>query len=500
MFSTKKYIAVMLFFITYSVYAADQDVISVFPLDNYDQTISTWIKPSDASYDKPLLSAEMQQKRLDLFLEHYFGDYSPWNQHYINQILQTPPADGLKAVEISLINLFDNSSKTGDVIGYGENFRAYDKDWITKIAKNINIAQFDDLVYQPDNRGIAIENLHARALPTDDPFFYSYKIAGQGYPFDNLQMSALWVGTPVYIVAETTDHAWSLVITPEYIGWVKSQGIARADAAFVSQWSTAAKNKLAAITQTQTSIVTEKGRYLFSAYVGSVFPATTYEDELELMIPVADEDGYAEIQNVYVSSQQAAIMPIAATPHHFANIMHTLINRPYGWGGMYFYNDCSQELKSLFTPFGIWLPRNSSEQVTAGKMVDMTAETPEKRLEYLMQNGQRFLTLVYIGSHIILYVGNFPNPHKNASMMAMTYQNIWGLKPTPSTRRAVIGKSVLFPMLLQYPEDSTLGSLAGKNYFQIALLTELPAMSVNMKPKAFLDIRTLMYPETILMN
>ena len=29
---------------------------------------------------------------------------------------------------------------------------------------------------------------------------------------------------------------------------------------------------------------------------------------------------------------------------------------PYGWGGMYFYNNCSAELKSLFTPFGFGYP------------------------------------------------------------------------------------------------------------------------------------------------
>ena len=33
-----------------------EDLISVFPLDNYDQNINHWIKPSDPDYDTRLLT------------------------------------------------------------------------------------------------------------------------------------------------------------------------------------------------------------------------------------------------------------------------------------------------------------------------------------------------------------------------------------------------------------------------------------------------------------
>src|SRR5262249_37541799 len=156
----------------------------------------------------------------------------------------------------------------------------------------------------------------------------------------------------------------------------------------------AAKNKLAAITHTQTGLVDDNRRFLLTAYVGSVFPGIVIPSGIQLMIPVADADHNAVIKQSIVSSENATIMPLSATPHHFANIMKTLIGRPYGWGGTYFYNDCSAEIKSLLTPFGIWLPRHSSEQMTAGKLIDMTAASQEKRLSYLMENGQPFLTLV----------------------------------------------------------------------------------------------------------
>ena len=241
-------------------------------------------------------------------------------------------------------------------------------------------------------------------------------------------------------------------------------------------------------------MVDEKGNFLLLAYVGSVFPGNAVASGIELMIPAIDADRHAVMKKAVVSSDYAALMPVVASPYHFANLMRTLVGRPYGWGSMYFYNDCSAELKSFLTPFGIWLPRHSSSQVTVGKMVDMSSASPNKRLAYLMENGRKFLTIVYIGGHIVMYVGNYPNPDKSGSAMAMTYQNVWGLRPHENSRRAVIGKSVLFPMLLEYPEDSSLVSLAAKKYFQVSYLNELPASSL-LQQEQTIDLRALMFAD-----
>jgi hypothetical protein len=58
--------------------------------------------------------------------------------------------------------------------------------------------------------------------------------------------------------------------------------------------------------------------------------------------------------------------------------------------------------------------------------------------------------------------------------MAMTYQNLWGLKPPSGNTRSVIGKAVFFPLLLEYPEATSLESLAAKKYFHISYLDQLP--------------------------
>ncbi len=94
----------------------------------------------------------------------------------------------IAALQQRRIARFDNTGKSGTGIGYGENFRPHDKAWIDAIARNMNVAQFTEApVYQPARRAIATTNLMVRELPTTDPSFYDHRLAGEGYPFDNLQ-------------------------------------------------------------------------------------------------------------------------------------------------------------------------------------------------------------------------------------------------------------------------------------------------------------------------
>jgi hypothetical protein len=474
------------------------DTISLFPLDNYNQNISQWIKSTGPDYDKPLLNSEQQQTRLAEFYNHYFSSdgLSPWSPGYINSILQQTAPNDLATVEKNLVATFDNQNKDAAHIGYGENFHPYSQAWIDTIATNTNLSQFNQpLSYNGANRAIIIHNSLARALPTTNPYFYNYQLAGQGYPFDNLQVSAIWSGTPVYILGETKDHVWSLVAAPSFIGWIKNDNVAHVNNQFVSIWQIAAKNKLAAIIQTGTPIHTFNAQEHFSAYVGTVFPVNKQSDgTLKLLIPVKNSTGQGSIDYAEVSEQNAIIMPFLATPHHMALVIATLQNRPYGWGNMYFYNDCSAELKNLYTPFAIWLPRHSSEQVKQGVMVDKSASPSTERLNYLMQNGHKLMTIVYIGGHDLMYMGNYPNPNAPNTSMAMTYQNIWGLTPPDNSRRAVIGQAVLFPLLQVYPEDNSLIPLTNKAYFQVSYLDQIPIVV----PATFnkIDLNSLVSPES----
>ena len=332
------------------------DIISEFPLLRYSQNIATWINPTDTDYNRPLLTPSMQQERRAEFYDHLYGNTSPWNAEYLIGIFRQAAPNDLQTVEASLLNSFNNPSHPTDETGYGANYIPYSINWFETIKENINLSQFIHLGYQAKNRAIAIDNISARALPTEDPYFYNFRLPGEGYPFDNLQISSIWIGTPLYILGETRDHGWSLVFTPDFVGWVKSTSIARVSYSFINQWQSAAKKNLAAITQTRTSITDEKKRFLNYAYIGTVLPIEKKFFSNKILFPVADSEQHALIKYVRIYSSDITSLPLSATPHQFANIISSLVGRPYGWGNMYFYNDCSAELKNLFTPFGIWLP------------------------------------------------------------------------------------------------------------------------------------------------
>ncbi|MEO8400507.1 MAG: hypothetical protein ABI597_01765 [Gammaproteobacteria bacterium] len=123
----------------------------------------------------------------------------------------------------------------------------------------------------------------------------------------------------------------------------------------------------------------------------------------------------------------------------------------------------------------------------------MTASTPSQRVEYLLQHGHKFFTIIYLGGHVVMYVGNYPNPtSQNHENSVLTYQNMWGLSPSPASRRAVFGQAVFFPLLLQYPEDASLISQANKKYFQVSFLDEMP--DKIQSSSHVIDLQSLMDP------
>lgn len=464
--------------------APNPKIISLFPIENYSQNISAWINPTNSDYDQALLTSALQKKRMSEWFDYYFGRFSPWNEQFIQKILVTNDSKNIKEEIQQKLQFYSNQNKSHNEIGYGANFRPYTHQWISEIEKNINLQQFAHNTYDKSKRAIAITNIQGRQLPTHEVHFYRYDIAGEGYPFDNLQATVIWAGTPLYVLGKTLNQDWSLVLTPSFIAWVKTTEIAFTNDQFITDWITKAKSQLIAISKTDIPIQdTENHLFRFSGYIGMALPGEQKKDQIEILIPVTDIQQQAHIHHALLSNQQAILMPFLPTPHHFALIFNELIGRPYGWGGMYFYNDCASELKNLFTIFGIYLPIHSSNQVSEQqyriKEEDLSNLTLKDRLDYLKKYGHKFMTIVHIGGHVFLYVGSYPNPHQPSQKIVLSYQTMWGLRPKTTShtldRRAIVGKTVLFPILESYPEDKNLASHADKNVFQVAFLDEVPA-------------------------
>lgn len=470
-------IAIAVSFVWFFITSTSAPFQSLFPIENYDQHLSHWIKPTDNHYDTLLLSKEKQALRYADWKRRYYGELSPWDLSHINTIIAQVSPQDVKSEMLKNLEKFSNKNKPARHIGYGVNFRPLKSEWIEGLQRNANLPQFDSLTLDPSRRAIAITNTNGRELPTDDVHFYHYSFAGEGYPFDNLQYAVVWAGTPLYVLGETLARDWVLVQTPNFRAWVKSSDIAKVDEAFITEWRRAATKPLIGITATKISIVDDESNVFWnSGYIGMVFPGEKYPNAWRILIPVRDERGQAHIHYARVPENQATAMPLPASPRQVVAILDNLIGRPYGWGGLYFYNDCASELKNLFTPFGLWLPIHSSDQVNpqlySVKIKNLSEADQQTRQQFLMNEAPPFMTVIYVKGHVMLYLGTYANPDDpKHHPVPLSYQTVWGEEPKNpppgKDRRSIIGGAVLLPLIPIYPEDPTLTSDLAEEEFVV---------------------------------
>ena len=442
-----------------------------FPV-TYSQNANDYLSPDEEDYNKTLLSPKYQGLQLKQFYNHYYSSdaqgLSPWSAQMITSALPL-----MKKVEPEILEDFNNQNKSNQDKHYAENFKEQDQTWWEKIRDNMDLYALASSEFKEENRAISVTNTYARALPDGAPDFFHASLPGQGFPFDNLQESAIWAGTPLYVFSISHDKAWSLVLTPDgYFAWVKNNDIAYVSPAFINQWQAAAQRNLIAVTQTGTSIADDQQQFQFTGYVGSIFPMIERNSQqTSILIPVKNSHNQAMIKTGIINTNASNIMPLTASPKNLVKIINQLKNRPYGWGGAFFFNDCSQEMKSIFAPFGIWLPRNSEQQSRLGSTLDLSKNNVDERIGLLKEQGHPFMTIIYTGGHVMLYVGK--KDIDNNKAVAITYQNVWGMSPESHDKRYVIGQSLFFPLLKHYQENPDVSSPASKSNFKLVYLDEL---------------------------
>jgi SH3 domain (SH3b1 type)/NLPC_P60 stabilising domain, N term/NlpC/P60 family len=454
-----------------------------FPIHAYSQNVNDYLSPDAYDYNQSLLSSEYQNLQVKQFYNHYYNSdaegLSPWNEQIVEITLPV-----IKKFEPEVLESFNHQNQSFENKHYGENFKEHNLVWWNKIRKNMDLNALLSSEFREENRAIAVANTFARVLPESAPDFFHASLPGEGFPFDNLQEATIWVGTPLYVVSLSKDKAWSLVLTPDaYFSWVKSTDIAYVSNEFMQQWQEGAKRQLIAITQTEASIMDTQAQFQFSGYIGSVFPMIERNSQhTYILIPFKNRYNQAVMKTGVLNSKASEKMPLSASRKNFAKILNQLKNRPYGWGGAFFFNDCSQEMKSIFTPFGIWLPRNSGQQSNLNAIMDLSQKNIDERLRLLKEKGHPLMTIIYTGGHVILYIGNKLIDHHRTE--AISYQDIWGLASANHDKRYIIGQSLFLPLLKQYPENSGAGSPAGKAIFKLVFLDEL---NLNDSPQEFIN-------------
>jgi hypothetical protein len=114
-----------------------------------------------------------------------------------------------------------------------------------------------------------------------------------------------------------------------------------------------------------------------------------------------------------------------------------MAGEPYGWGGLGGKRDCSALTRDLFAPFGLWLPRNSSEQAFAGRFISFKDLSPAAKEALIVHTGAPWRTLLWTPGHIMLYIGI----HQGKPLI---FHNFWSIRTRDADGkkgRVVVGRA-----------------------------------------------------------
>lgn len=367
--------------------------------------------------DTVLISANAQAESALKFRTYYFA---PWH-------LKTP-----RYTQKDITDIINDFRKNP---GFGENKQPHSIEWVNQLAT------LCDLDHYPNTKktAITLRNSNLRLLPTLKPHFNDFNLPGEGYPFDNLQQSAIWANTPILISHTSADGRWVLAETPFCLGWLPIDDIAYASEAFKTGWES---RPLLAIIEDNTTVIDTDNQFRQHTYIGTLLPKDSEKEAgFTCLIAVADLNRNATIVKGLISKSQATEFPYAATTRHVARLANQMINQPYGWGGTYENRDCSAMIRDLFTGFGIWLPRNSDymRRSNLDTFISLQNLSDSEKEKQIMEKGIPFFTLIWMKGHIMLYIGSFEG-------RPLVIHNIWGIRTQDIFKgegRFIIGKTVI---------------------------------------------------------
>jgi hypothetical protein len=367
------------------------------------------------SADQPLLPAEEQ---VSLNAAYDVLQCAPWHL--------TVPRHTLEQVSWGF-------QEYGNNPGYGEGGRPHPRDWVRKMALNAHLADYP----QGGFPAVTVNRIDFRILPTRERHLSSPRRFGKDYPFDNLQESSAPPGTPVLVTHLSRDRKWLLTETSYALGWVPVTDVAAVDPEFMRSWES---GRYAVIVKDKVPVRNDKGALIFRAPLGALFPKVGEDaGNIWIMTAVRDAQGKAHVRKVRVPRVAAADKPLSLTPRHVAELAAEVIGGPYGWGGLDGKRDCSALIRDLFTPFGLWLPRNSREQAEAGRFISLKGLPPAEKEALIIRQGVPWRTLLWMPGHIMLYIG----VHQGRPLIFHSFWSVRTRGAAGEVSRIIVGRAAV---------------------------------------------------------
>ncbi len=314
---------------------------------------------------------------------------------------------------------------------YGENLQLHKELFFQKNLDNANYKQYSSV----NKKALTLVNVNLRTFPTNKPVFFDPKKAGEGFPFDYLQNSSIAANKPLILSHYSKNGKWAFVESSFAFGWVKTRNIVVIDEKYTKLWQ---YSEQVFIIEEGVPIYSQDKEFLFKSRIGMMLPLVSEDEETYTVLTVSK---YKNKNPLYIQSKiEKRVASKGVLDFNAKNIdmiLKEISKTNYGWGGIFGQRDCSSTLRDFYAPFGLWLPRNSSQQSKLGKFINLEVMSEEEKRLVIKKEAIAFRTLVYKQGHIALYVGQFNN-------QAIIFQNVWGIKTKKDgvEGRFIIGRPI----------------------------------------------------------
>jgi len=341
---------------------------------------------------------------------------------------------------------------------FGENLRLLNEQWFLDMKDEGNYEAYGTL----NAKAISLSYVDLRNFPTSKPVFKNPKQAGEGFPFDYMQNSGVHANEPLFVSHLSKNGKWVYVFTAYATGWVDKSKIAFLKDSVVKRWQEARQIE---IIDEYYAIKDLEGNFVFRSRVGMRLALVSIEKDYYIALAItAGKNNTATYKQVKVPFEIAKEGKLILNTQNVEHITRLIMQSHYGWGGLYEERDCSSTLRDFYAPFGIWLPRNSSQQSKVGKVISLKDLSIEEKKTAIITQAVPFETLLYKQGHILLYLGVYKG-------QIAVLHNVWGIKTIHNgvEGRRVIGKTIISSLELGKesegfnPEKAILARLSSMN-------------------------------------
>lgn len=392
--------------------------------------------PADLDRSVSLLAKDDEEKKKQDFTDRFFfvwGKDISADQYCFMAENNANTCAGIVDIEKKTLEVYKQKTK-----GFNEFYELLDVPvWLQPIEENMHLSTFPNMRCEETSgcQGLVVTNVPLRVFPTSSPFYADYRLAGEGFPFDYMQLDSLWMGIPVLVIHKTQNEDWFLIQANGVLGWVASKNVLLLTSAQADDWK-AAFTKYAVTPVGKKFTVQAGTEQERTFHQGSLLPA----NKLQMWVPELIENG--KFKKVFYKKGSVIQWPVAASPNNFAMIFSALLDMPYRWGSMDFHSDCSSLVRRVYATFGLWLPRSPANQGAYGGLAySLPDKSEEERKLCLFKESADtlplvpYLTLLTFGdenaviSHVAIYLGQHLIDGKRHGVL---FHSLWGLMVAPA--------------------------------------------------------------------